>query len=222
MGSHRDEKGRWETEEPQHTISITKPFAVSKYPVTFDQWDACVADGGCNGYRPSDHGWGRGRRPVIDVYWEDAQNYVSWLSRKAARQYRLLSEAEWEYAARAGEPTPYSTGTSIKTGQAHFSGYSDTEWGNARKTVEVGSFEPNKFGLYDMHGNVGEWVQDWWNPNYEGAPADGSAWCSGDRKRRVIRGGGWVNPAAKIRSAYRSWDDSDHRVNYVGFRIAAD
>jgi formylglycine-generating enzyme required for sulfatase activity len=188
MGSHKDEKGRSESEGPQHSVTISRPLAVSRSPVTFDEWEACIADGGGNGYSPPDNGWGRGRRPVINVSWEDAQNYVSWLAKKAGRPYRLLSEAEWEYAARAGTTTAYSTGSSIRTKQSQFSGYSDTEWGDARKTVAVGTFTPNAFGLYDMHGNVGEWVEDWWNPNYEGAPADGSAWCSGNKRQRVIRG----------------------------------
>jgi formylglycine-generating enzyme required for sulfatase activity len=219
MGSHKDEKGRSENEGPQRMVAIARPFAVSKFPVTFEEWDACLADGGSGGYKPSDNGWGRGRRPVINVSWEDTQNYVKWLSGKTLRHCRLLSEAEWEYAARAGETKAYSTGAAITRRQARFS---EGDWGSAGRTVEAGSFEPNAFGLYDMHGNVGEWVEDFWHRNYDGAPLDGFAWCLGDPKQRVIRGGGWVNTSANIRAAYRSRNDSDARFNYVGFRVAAD
>lgn len=168
MGSPDNDLAHMTSERPQHKVTIAEPFAVGKFEVTFAEWDACVLNGGCSGYRPSDEGWGRGRRPVIHVSWSDAQEYVAWLSKKSGKTYRLLSEAEWEYAARAGTTTRYAFGNSITTQEAQFS---------ARKTAEVGSFKPNAFGLYDMHGNVMEWVEDCTHiASYDGAPADGAAW----------------------------------------------
>ena len=197
---------KWvDVEKPQHRVQITKPFAVGKYEVTFDEWDACVKSGGCNGYKPSDEGWGRGRRPVINVSWDDAQAYVAWLSKKTGQPYRLLSEAEWEYAARAGTTTRYSWGDDITPEKANYHG------SNVGKTTEVGSYPANPWGLHDMNGNVGEWVEDCWNESYEGAPSDGSAWTSGDCSRRVLRGGSWGDGPVNLRSAYRYGDNTDFR-----------
>jgi formylglycine-generating enzyme required for sulfatase activity len=159
-----------ESEMPQHTATISRNFAVGRFSITFDEWDACVADGGCNNYRPDDRGWGRGRRPVIDVNWDDAKSYVTWLSRKTAKPYRLLSEAEREYVTRAVTTAPCSLGSSISTGQAN----------NDRHPLPVESFQPNPWGLYQVCGNVREWVEDCYHSNYHGAPRDGSAWTSGD------------------------------------------
>ena len=196
MGSPASEEARLDNEGPQHKITIARPFAVGRFEVTFDEWDACVFAGGCL-HQPDDAGWGRGRRPVIDVSWDDITNeYLPWLSRKAGKTYRLLTEAEWEYAARAGTSTPFSTGWTITPDQANFHGFF-TYGGGARgvdrnQTLEVGSFEPNAFGLHDMHGNVFEWVQDCYEENYDGAPVDGSAVTTGDCTYRVQRGGSWV------------------------------
>ena len=203
-------------ERPRHKVTIPKPFAVGRYAVTFDEWDAAVAGGGVQ-HKPSDQGWGRGGRPVIDVSWEDAQAYIKWLSSKTGQPHRLLSEAEWEYCCRAGTETAYSFGNSITKAQAQFS---EGSYGSAGKTVEAGSFPANSFGLYDMHGNVWEWCQDCWNENYHNAPADGLAWTTGDRGRRVLRGGSWYDCPRYLRSADRSWNGADNRGNSCGFRLA--
>ena len=163
MGSPETEESHLDPEEPQHLVTFAQPFAVGAFAVTFDEWDACVADGGCDGYRPSDQGWGRGRRPVINVSWHDAKAYVEWLSRKTGRTYRLLSEAEREYAARAGTATPFWWGSSISTEQANYDGnvvYGGGPNGEYRqRTLSVESFQPNPCGLYQVHGNVLEWTR---------------------------------------------------------------
>ena len=209
-------------ERPVHNVRIQQAFAVSKYEVTFAQWDACVLGGGCGGYRPDDDGWGRGTRPVINVSWEDAQAYVSWLSSQTGEGYRLLSEAEWEYVARAGSQTAYSWGSDIGSNRANCEGCG-SRWDDDR-TAPVGSFQANGFGVYDMHGNVWEWVEDCWNDNYRRAPSDGSAWLRGDCERRVYRGGSWVQDPRVLRSSYRaeyvSRGTTGYRSSAVGFRVA--
>ena len=226
MGSPESEAGRGGNEGPVHGVRIGHPFAVGVYEVTFAEWDACVSGGGCGGYRPVDAGWGRGNRPVIGMSWEDAKAYVRWLSRKTGEEYRLLSESEWEYVARAGTRTPFHTGETISTGQANYNGKVDS-YGNyvegglfRRETVAVGSFEANGYGLHDVHGNVREWVEDCWNDSYRGAPADGSAWESGDCGLRVLRGGSSFNDPWHLRSANRDWNLSGSRLDSAGFRIA--
>ena len=207
MGSPSSEKDRDDNEGPLHRVRIDYRFAVGVYEVTFAEWEACVNAGGCGGYRPSDRGWGRGNRPVINVFWEDAQSYVRWLSAKTGHQYSLLSESEWEYVARAGTTTPFYFGSTISTDQANYNG-NDT-YGTGRKgmyrekTLPVGSFKENAWGVYDMHGNVEEWVQDCYNDSYVGAPTDGSAWELGNCVRRVLRGGGWSSLPSNVRSAHR-------------------
>ena len=217
-GAPETERYSYYAERPVHQVTIDEPFAVGVYEVTFAEWDACLVDGGCGGYdAPDDSGWGRCWRPVIDVSWDDAQEYVRWLSRTTGQEYRLLSEAEWEYVARAGTTTPYHTGETITTDEANFNG--DTY---RRQTIPVGSFAPNAFGLYDVHGNVREWVEDCWNDGYEGAPSDGSAWVSGDCGHRVLRGGAWSYYPRLLRSADRNRFDPGYRFNYGrnGFRGA--
>ena len=208
MGSPSSEADRNEDESPQHRVTIPAAFAVGKYEVTFAEWDACVSAGGCGGYRPADRGWGRGQRPAINVSWRDAKAYVAWLSDKTGEQYRLLSEAEWEYAARAGTTGPFHFGSTISTDQANYNG--NHTYGSGRKgvyrkkTVPVGSFPANAFGLHDMHGNAREWVEDCWHGSYASAPRDGSAWTSGcDGGQRVLRGGSWSNGPWYLRSADR-------------------
>jgi formylglycine-generating enzyme required for sulfatase activity len=214
MGSTEEQK--WS----QHQVTVPV-FEIGKYEVTFDDWDLCVAGGGCNGYTPSDQGWGRGRRPVINVSWDDAKAYVDWLSGVTGEPYRLPSEAEWEYAARAGTTTRYWWGDDAPTpDQANFGS-------NVGKTTEVGSkpYPANPWGMYDMNGNVWEWVEDCWHDSYaeEGRPDDGTAWTTGstaDCSRRVLRGGSWVNDPEALRSAGRNWSLTGIRISLTGFRVA--
>ena len=218
MGEPADEEGRDHDEGPVHRVTIDTPFAVGVYEVTFAEWDRCVRAGGCGGYRPDDEGWGRGRRPVIHVSWKDAQAYVAWLSGESGARYRLLSEAEWEYVARAGSETAYSWGNSIGRNRANCDGCG-SRWDNER-TAPVGSFQANAFGLYDVHGNILEWVEDCWNDSYAGAPTDGSAWEQGHCHTRVLRGGSWVNYPWNLRSANRYRKTTLSRFFNVGFRVA--
>jgi formylglycine-generating enzyme required for sulfatase activity len=201
-------------EKPRHRVQIAHRFAVGRHPVTFGEWDFCTHVGGCDGYRPDDEGWGGGRRPVINVSWEDAQAYVEWLSKETGRPYRLLSEAEWEYACRAGTTTRYSWGDEITLENANYGKQV------ADETSEVGSYPPNRWGLYDMHGNVREWVEDCWNNSYTGAPNDGSAWTSGNCTQRVVRGGAWSDRPGLLRSASRQELPADYESNDIGFRVA--
>lgn len=198
-------------------VTIGYPLLVGKYPVTFDEWEAGVKMGGVT-HKPGDEGWGGGRRPVINVSWHDAQAYAAWLSQATGKTYRLLSEAEWEYACRAGTETAYSFGAEISKQQAHFS---EGGFGRAKQTVEVGRFPANAFGLHDMHGNVWEWCEDAWADNYRSAPTDGTARKSDDPTvSRVLRGGSWDIVPRLLRSAYRLWVQPDYRVIYIGFRLA--
>jgi formylglycine-generating enzyme required for sulfatase activity len=224
MGSPEDEPGRSRNEGPRHRVTISKPFAAGRFPVTFTEWDDCLAEGGCDGHKPYDQGWGRGDRPVVNVNWRDAQSYVGWLRRKTGKPYRLLSEAEWEYAARAGSSAPFWWGPSISTDQANYNGafaYDGGKRGKSRfVTVPVKSFQPNPWGLYQVHGNVWEWVQDCVHDSYEGAPADGSAWIGGNCLAHVVRGGSWFDGPAWLRSAQRlGWT---LRLGTIGFRVARD
>ena len=200
-------------ERPVHEVTIARQFAVGVHEVTFAEWDACVSDGGCGGYRPDDRGWGRGKRPVMNVSWDDARAYVEWLSGKTGEAYRLLSESEWEYVARAGTTGPYHFGSSLSSSQANYGG-------DRRETVPVGSYPANAFGLHDVHGNVWEWVEDCWNDSYHGAPSNGSAWESGECGRRVLRGGSWDDDPRFLRSANRDWYSTGYRNYYLGFRVA--
>jgi formylglycine-generating enzyme required for sulfatase activity len=183
-------------------------FAMAKYTVTFQDWDACVVDGGCNGYRPSDKEWGRDTRPVINVSWNDAQAYIQWLSNKTGKSYRLPTEQEWEIAARAGTTTEYywgifPFGDSPSSANANCNACG-SKWDN-RTTAPVGSFKPNGFGLYDMSGNVWQWTDSCWE---------------GDCKKRVLRGGSWNDTTTNIRIATRFKDDITERYHISGFRLA--
>ena len=204
-------------EKPVREVAIA-PFALSKHEVTFAQWDACVSGGGRGGHRPADRGWGRADRPVIYVSWEDARAYVSWLSRETGGEYRLPSEAEWEYAARAGSSTKYFWGNEIGVNRANCDGCG-SRW-DGKETAPAGSLPANAWGLHDMHGNVWEWVQDCWNGNYAGAPADGGAWLSGDCSERVLRGGSWNVVPRFLRAAVRGGIGSGRRSEGLGFRVA--
>ncbi len=218
MGSPSNEAGRYDDEGAQHVVRIEYRLAVGVNEVTFAEWAACVAGGGCRGYRPDDEGWGRGNRPVINVSWNDAQSYVSWLSKRTGKSYRLLSESEWEYVARAGSVTAYSWGNDIGHNRANCDGCG-SRWDN-KKTAPVGAFSANAWGLYDVHGNVWEWVEDCQNDSYYGAPEDGSAWESGNCSGRVLRGGSWFNRPRGLRSAYRDRVRIESRAYYSGFRVA--
>jgi formylglycine-generating enzyme required for sulfatase activity len=215
MGSPATDKDSYTFELPQHPVTIARPFAISKFDVTFDDWDACISVGACP--KAADSGYGRNTRPVINVGWADAQTYVAWLSKMTGQPYRLLTEAEWEYAARAGSTTVYYWGDEIGKGNANCSGCG-SQW-DKRQTSPVGSFKPNAFGLYDMAGNVWQWIEDCWNDDYKGAPTDGSAWTSGDCSTRVVRGGSWVGNPQALRSAYRYWYSTDLRNLNLGFRV---
>ena len=227
MGSPRSEEMHHSSQEPQHRVEIPYHFTVGKYEVTFREWDACVEAGGCS-HNPDDLGRGRGSQPVVDVNWEDAREYVSWLSRKTGENYRLLSESEWEYVARADTTGPFHFGSTISTDQANYDGhytYGEGRRGIRRiETVPVGSFPGNGFGLHDVHGNVFEWVEDCWHDSYDGAPSDGSAWVSGgDCSQRVLRGGSYMNEPWTLRAATRvrleaasPWS----RHADLGFRVA--
>lgn len=207
----------WEWEDPLHDVRIPHSFAVSKYEVTFDEWDRCVEAGGCS-HLPDDEGWGRGRRPVMNVSWQDAQEYVRWLARQTGRASRLLSEAEWEYSARARSRTVYEWGNDVGTNRANCR-ECGSQW-DGQQTAPVGSFSPNEWGVYDMHGNLFELVDDCLNFDYNGAPGDGSAWLDGDCAARIIRGGDWSAPKDRLRSASRWNTPLDHRYEGTGLRIA--
>jgi formylglycine-generating enzyme required for sulfatase activity len=213
MGSNE-----YKDEKPPHQVTIRQPFGVGKYAVTFDDWDACADAGGCGGYRPNDLGWGRGKRPVINVSWNDAKAYVGWLSTKTGQNYRLLSEAEWEYAARAGTQTKYPWSDDIGKGHANCSDCG-SQWDD-KQTAPVGSFPPNPWGLYDMHGNVCQWVEDPYHDRYDGAPADGSVWARAETSFRVLRGGSWNYNPQYLRSAVRSRSQPGYRYDSFGFRVA--
>jgi formylglycine-generating enzyme required for sulfatase activity len=217
MGSTEWEEGRLHGEGPRHRVTIARRFAIGRYPVTYDEYDRfCAAN---QLHKASDEGWGdRARRPVINVSWQDAQAYIAWLSQETGWAYRLPSEAEWEYACRAGTTSRYSVGDTITPRDAN---YEDSGLG---RTSEVGAYPPNPWGLHDMHGNVWEWVEDDWHENYQGAPADGSAWkgleTSSIPRRCVLRGGSWFEDSWLCRSAFRGRLDAPNRDDYTGFRVA--
>jgi len=207
-------------ETPVHNVTLARPLAIGKFEVTFAEWDTCVADGACK-HVPDDQGFGRLSRPVIDVSWNDVTStYLPWLSRKAGRSYRLLSEAEWEYAARAGSRAVYAWGDEIGLGRANCD-RCGSAWDN-RQTAPVGSFAANAFGLHDLHGNVWEWTLDCYQNSHVGAPKSGAARQRPNCPTRVVRGGGWSDRARYLRSAVRYGDPPGYRGNYVGFRVARD
>jgi formylglycine-generating enzyme required for sulfatase activity len=211
MGSPTTETGRAADEGPQREVSIA-PFAISSNEVTFQQWDACLAGGGCNGFSPPDRGWGRGARPVVGVSWNDAQAYLDWLNGQVGGlRYRLASESEWEYAARAGGSEAYAFGPRLSAEQATF---------RVQQTTETGAHEANAFNLADMHGNVSEWVEDCYVANYQVAPIDGAAVQAENCGRRVHRGGAFSDQAVRLRSAARASARPDQRLPGVGFRVA--
>ena len=236
MGSAEDEEGRQANEGPQRVVRLSKPFAIGQFEITFSDWDACVKDGGCK-LQISDEGWGRDTHPAINVSWEDiSTQYLPWLSKKTGKAYRLPSEAEWEYAARAtmnldsmaprfsfgndgNELCGVGNGADATAREQNGGGTgADCRDGYAT-TAPAGSFKPNQFGLFDMYGNVWEWVEDCWNENYDHAPVDGKAWTEGDCTSRVVRGGSWNSDIPKLRSATRGWNQPSGRNRSIGFRV---
>jgi formylglycine-generating enzyme required for sulfatase activity len=233
MGSPLGEPGREQYEGPQQKIFVARMFAVGRTEVSFTEWDACLADGGCNARHPSDNGWGRGSQPAIYVSWEDTRSYVEWLSRKTGAHYRLLSEAEWEYAARGCRfescpSAPFWFGANISRDRANYdSRYSyegSAEVQPPRRTLATDSGAPNPFGLLHVHGNVREWVEDCWNPSLSGQPRDGSARMTGDCRQHILRGGSWADEPKDVRSAKRMRQEagSAGRRAEIGFRVARD
>jgi formylglycine-generating enzyme required for sulfatase activity len=224
-------------EQPVHSVRIPRPFAMGRYEVTFDEYNVFARATGRK--QPADEGWGRRRRPVINVSWEDARAYAQWLSERTGKRYRLPTEAEWEYAARAGtsylrfwgdDPSQACKYANVfdKRNQKELSARYEISWephdceDPYPQIAPVGSFDPNPWGLYDMLGNVWEWVQDCYHNNYEGAPADGSAWEKEGCALRVIRGGSWYTRPWNVRSASRYRFVPDYRSNSLGFRLAQD
>lgn len=206
MGSARSHPSRLESEMPQHKVIFAKPFAVGMYAVTFDEWNACVADRGCGGYKPHDEGRSRGDWPVVSVSWHDAKAYVEWLSKKTGKPYRLLSEAEWEYAARAGSVSDT---------------FPDEFWENKAYDDLAGGdkspAKPNAWGLHSVYGRPVQWVEDCWNDTYKGAPRNGAAWTKGDCTQRILRGGAGEE---SVRPALRGSYASETRDALWGFRVA--
>jgi formylglycine-generating enzyme required for sulfatase activity len=215
MGGQPDQAN----EKPVHTVTIIKPFWISDTEITFAQYTVYAQAQGLE--IPSDEGWGGGQHPVINVSWHEAKAYAAWLSETNGKglQCRLPSEAEWEYAARGGSRMAYSWGEKVGKNNAHCQGCG-SRWEGKPQSIPVAAFKANDFGLYDMHGNVAEWVEDIWHSDYQGAPTDGSAWQSGDKvARRVIRGGSWADEPANIRSAHRASTPPAEQHNSVGFRM---
>ena len=227
MGSPQSQPKRDRNEGPQVPINIGYAFEIGRYEVTFDDWNLCVKGGGCNGYRPGDNGWGKGKRPVTNISYDDIMSYIKWLNAKTGLEYRLPSEAEWEYVARAGQQLPFSTGAgrSISDRYANFNGKfpygpNGQPGQYLRKTVPVGSYPANSFGVFDIHGNVYEFVSDCYVPGHSGNPGDGSPRRDGDCDARIIRGGSWVTHGYQMRAAKRLRYTKEHRYDDFGFRLA--
>jgi formylglycine-generating enzyme required for sulfatase activity len=205
----------YEFEKPVHAVTIRNGFYMGLREVTFEEWDACVDQGGCS-HRPNDRNLGRGKRPVTDIHWNDANAYLAWLSTKTGRKYRLPSEAEWEYAARGGAATVYPWGATMVKERANCVGCNDP---TRRQAVEVGQYPANGFGLYDMAGNAAEWVADCWSDSYRATPRDGSASNAPGCRERVLRGGSFNNDPRYLRSAARFKYEADVRFYTNGFRV---
>jgi formylglycine-generating enzyme required for sulfatase activity len=222
MGTPADEPEREPGEGPQHRVTFAQPFAVGRFAITFDEWEACVADGGCDGYKPNDQGYGRGRMPVANIDFAQAKTYLTWISKKVGRTYRLPSESEREYFTRAGTTTAFWFGNGISPKQANYlsgnvynSAHNAETHDNGPRLVD--SFAPNKFGLYQVHGNTREWTADCYNKRYTvDAPTDGSAWLDGNCNKRVARGGYWLDLPSRLRSGYREGYDE---IAGYGFRV---
>jgi len=207
-------------EGPTRTVTFARPLAVSRATITFAQWDSAFRLGGIN-KNPGDESWGRSNHPVINVSWHDAVAYCSWLKRLTGHPYRLPTEAEWEFMCRAGTTTPYWQGSMLRSDQAQFASNDDAEEAGVRRrrTVPVTTFARNPWGLYQVHGNVWEWVADGWQPSYDGAPCDGSERTIRDPSLRVMRGGAWSSGANALRSSYRGHFAAEDEDYNIGFRV---
>jgi formylglycine-generating enzyme required for sulfatase activity len=204
---------------PMRAVTM-QPFSMGKYEVTFEEYDRFAIATGRD--LPNDQKWGRGRRPVINVSWEEARDYADWLSRQTGQPYRLPTESEWEYAARSGKKQEAWAGTSDESQLGEYAVYIEN---SGNRTAEVGSKQPNAFAAHDLSGNVMEWVEDCLHGNYQGAPNDGSPWLEahgGDCSLRVIRGGSWVSDPDNLRTSFRNWLTADARLNDLGFRLVQD
>lgn len=241
MGTPAGESGRKKNEGPQHRVQITSPFAVGKYGVTRDEFAVFVADSGYRAkdndgcYHPDTTGkWGKdakanwrepgivqtGNDPVVCVSWNDAMAYVRWLSRKTSHRYRLLSEAEWEYGARAGTTSAYYWGDVVGVNHANCDGCG-TPW-SGKGTSPSGSLAANAFGLYDMAGNAWQMLADCWTDSYAGAPTDGTPVMRAHCEKHAMRGGSWSADPTLIRAGFRGWNMPDDRSCDNGFRVARD
>ena len=213
----------FDDQKPVHQVTISEAFAVSKFEITFEDYERFADSSDVD-----DEGWGRGRRPAINVSWNDAKHYVAWLSLQTGQTYRLLSEAEWEYAARAGSITKFHFGNNQSVFCDHANlwdkdagdGDAPCSDGTGLQTADAGSYAPNAFGLHDMHGNVYEWVEDCWNASYLGAPSDGSAWLQGDCSKRVLRSTSWMDYPRDAHTAIRVRFVQGLRNGVTGFRVA--
>jgi len=218
-------KATRKSSKPAHRVNMTKPFAIGRFEVTFDEWQTCINDGGCK-HSPNDHEWGKAKRPVINITWHQAKNYTRWLSKKTGNTYRLPTEAEWEYAARGGTTTIFWWGDKVGSGNANCRDCESRACCSAKDhsccshgTKPVGSFKPNPYGLHDTAANVFEWVEDCWNKDYRGVPADGSAANSDNCRNRVIRGGSFYYFNKVARSAYRAKNPPAVKSYWLGFRV---
>ena len=227
MGSETSDEDAKVNEKPKHAVEIAYAFAVGAYEVTLEEWEACVSEGGCSSIPLERHGESDGgKRPVTHVSWHEAKAYTEWLSGRTGMDYRLPSESEWEYVARANTTTPYYSGVAITSKQANFDGRYDWRVGSALtpnvymgRTLEVGLLEANAFGLHDIHGNAGEWTLDCYVSHYRGAPEDGRPRDTESCVRRVVRGGSWKDKPWDIRSARRYANVPDERSSQIGFRV---
>lgn len=206
-----------QNEMPARPVTLARPFAIGRFETTFDEWDACVAARACT-TKPDDHKWGRSRMPVMNITWYDAKEYVAWLTRLTGRAYRLPTDAEWEYAARAGTVTAFWWGDTLEPNRANCRDCTG-QWLHGGKAFPVGSFPPNPWGLYDMSGNLWEWIEDCWNTSNLGAPADGRARLTGDCNSRVMRSGAWYYVSKNMRSSWRFKNDARVRSYWLGVRV---
>jgi formylglycine-generating enzyme required for sulfatase activity len=213
MGENTGDKFANDTERPAHRVKISKDFALGCFPVTVGEFRR---------FRPGHAPGEAAGLPVVRVGWQDSIDYCEWLTCRSGRAYRLASEAEWEFCCRAGARSPFGCGDEISPLLANY--LYDESGGRIGRggRTRAGSYSPNAFGLYDLHGNVCEWVEDNWHQDYHGAPEDGAAWTENGDTRRVIRGGAWDYLPRLLRSAWRDWRTADCRADNVGFRVATD